>query len=215
MVTSVSNDVAEPWQLRGRALRVAAAMTALLLIVVIAAAWYDLASPLERRPVPLEMAALICKLVIVAGFITIGRRTRSTSISMLAGLVALLAVAGPAVDWSFVDSLVEAIADPFVDGLSLSRKVVHNGILFGALGIAALGLLAAAWVKATPVERPVVGALILLLMAVGVFTGPVNAVAAAGINREWLFAEDFGQAVVLAVMAGYVTGLAERTRRQR
>ena len=207
-MTSASNDVAGPWQLRGRALLIAAAMTALLMSGVLVAAAYDLASPLERRPVPLEMAALICKLVIVAGLITIGRRTHSTSIRLLAGLVALLAVAGPAVDWSFVDSLVEAIADPFVEGLSLSRKVVHNGILFGALGIAAIGLLATAWVKATPEERPMVGVLILLLMAVGVFTGPVNAVAAAGINREWLFAEDFGQAVALAVMAGYVAGRA-------
>ena len=70
------------------------------------------------------------------------------------------------------------------------------------------------WFKAGPQERPVVGVLILMFALVGVFTGPVNAVAAAGISREWLFAEDFGQAVVLAVMAGYVTGLAAATRLQ-
>ena len=57
-----------------------------------------------------------------------------------------------------------------------------------------------------------IGVLILLFMAVGVFTGPVNAIAAAGINREWLFAEDFGQGVTLAVMSGYVAGMAVATR---
>ena len=104
------------------------------------------------------------------------------------------------------------IGDALVETLSLSDGVAHVGLLFVALGIAALGLLSVAWIKAQPGERQVIGVLILLFMAVGVFTGPVNAIAAAGINREWLFAEDFGQGVTLAVMGGYVAGMAVATR---
>jgi len=41
--------------------------------------------------------------------------------------------------------------------------------------------------------------------------GPINAISALGINREWLFAEDFGQVVSLSLLVGYIGGLLVAT----
>ncbi len=199
------------WRLRGTSFRVAVGVAALLGAAVLAAAAYDYASALERRPVPLELVTLAGKVVAAAGLAAVAGRTRSFSMWLLAGLAGLLAVASLLADSEIADEVVDTVAEPLTALLPLSGGVVHNGLFFGTLGLAALGLLLAAWLKARPGERQVVGALVVLFALAGVFIGPVNAIAGAGISREWLFAEDFGQAVLLAALAGYVSGLVFAT----
>ncbi len=95
--------------------------------------------------------------------------------------------------------------------LPVSEKHADEVLLFGALALIAVWLLAAAYRAANERDRSLVMTLIGLLVLVGVFVGPVNAIASLGINREWLFAEDFGQVVSLAVLGGYVSGLVAAT----
>lgn len=211
VLASTYIDNAASWRLAGRPLRVAAAVAALLLVGVLAGAAYDLASPVERRPVPLEIATFVGKLVVAGGLTIVARRTGSISLRLLAVLAGLLAVAGllPTID--LVNTAINGVAGVMSDVVGISGVAARLGLLFIALGVAALGLIVVAWTKARPDERPVVKALIVMFAVVGVFAGPTNAIAALGISREWLFAEDFGQAVMVAVMAGYVAGLVAAT----
>jgi hypothetical protein len=49
-----------------------------------------------------------------------------------------------------------------------------------------------------------------LLLIGGFFGGPISMVASMGYRPRWIFIEEFGEAVVFAIMAGYIVGVVSR-----
>lgn len=185
---------------------VAAVVTVLLLLGALAAARVDLNSPLERNPAPLELSATVSKLIAAAGLLLLARMLRSVSLLTIAVTVLLLAIEGRFHTLGLFDGVVAGPGRFLADTFSISRVFVTSAIPLAAAGFLVVVLLAYAYSKAGTADRHLVVSLVVLLAVDGIFAGPVNAIASLGISREWLFAEDFGQAVVLAVLAGYVVG---------
>lgn len=206
--SGVGSDV----RLRGRALGVASVVSIALLGVAVWAASVDLASETERNAAPLDTLAILYKLIAIAALLYVGWRWHSRSLRLLALLLALMAIGSLLVDMEWFVDVEHSLAQPLERALRVSSGFIELAMLFLGLAAVAGALVWAAYSAATPDDRPVVLRVIGILFVIGIFMGPVNAIASTGINREWLFAEDFGQVVSLAVLAGYGAGLVAATR---
>ncbi len=189
-----------------RAAVIGVSVTLVLLVAAVWAARVDFASQPERNAVPLEALAIIFKLLSVAMLAYLAQKLASRSLMLIAVLLALMAAGSLLVDASWFGDLLAAFSEPLEGILPVSSGFIELAGLFLALAAIAGGLVLASWRAAQPAEKHLLLVLLALLFVLGVFVGPVNAIASAGINREWLFAEDFGQAITLALMAGYVSG---------
>jgi hypothetical protein len=198
-------------RLEGRSMQTALAAGLVLLAAVLWAAGVDLASEVERNAAPLNWLAILYKLIGLAALLYVGWRIQSRSMRLLALLLALLTLGHLVIHSGLYGTVVHPVSNWLEGILPLSSGFIELAGMFLALAAIAGGLVWVAFRDASPFERPVVIRLILLLFVVGVFVGPVNAISVFGINREWLFAEDFGQAVALAVLAGYGVGLVVAT----
>lgn len=209
--------VIDPKQLRirGPAAVVAVAVTGVLLVGALWAASVDLSAGQQRNAVPMEVLAIVYKLLSAIGLVVVGRRLQSKSMHLLAVLLAALVLGGYLIHASWFSSALNTVSSRLADFVPLSSGFIELGSLFLALAVLAAWLVLAAFRAAAAAERSAVTALIWLLFAVGVFVGPVNAISALGINREWLFAEDFGQVVTLSALAGYCAGLVAATQERR
>jgi hypothetical protein len=203
-----------PLQVRGRALRVALGVTFVLQAAGLWAARSDLEST-ERYPSGLDLLAPMYKYLIVVGLLAVGWRIGSASFKLLALLVAALAAGSLIVNnyenqLKFYDSLA-----PIADRLPVSSGFLGNAMIFLTLAAVGGGLVLLAYRKAGTADRHQVLVVIGLLFLVGVFVGPVNAISAATESSAWSFAEDFGQVVTLAILAGHVAGLVVATWDER
>lgn len=198
-------------RLEGKALQAALAAGLVLLAAVIWAAGVDLASEVERNAAPLNSLTVLYKLIGIAALLYVGRQTQSRSMKLLALLLALLTLGHLVIHSGWYGPVVHPVSGWLEEVLPFSSGFIELAGMFLALAAIAGGLVWAAFRGASDSERPAVIRLIVILFVVGIFVGPVNAISVFGINREWLFAEDFGQAVALAVMAGYLVGLAVAT----
>ncbi len=194
-------------RVRGRALLVASAVG----VVLLAGAWWaasvDLASEYERNAAPLDALSTLYKVLSVVGLALVGRTIGSRSMRLLALLLALMTVGSLLVDEEWFVSGIRSVADFMADVLPLSSGFVELAGLFLALAAVAGTLISMAFAAMRPEEKIATMTLIALLFVLGIFVGPVNAIASEGINREWLFAEDFGQVVAMAIVTAYVAGL--------
>ena len=196
---------------RGRARRVAVALTVVLVLAALWAAKLDYDSVYERNSVPLDVLSALYKALSIAGLIVVGRRLKSRSIYIIAALVAALAVGSLFVNSSLSDTLINPIATLISDNLPVSHGFAHFGIIFCSLAAIAGAMVFVAYTGARSWERSTVLILIGILFLEGVFVGPVNAISTQGFTREWLFAEDFGQVISLAILTGYTSGLIVAT----
>lgn len=178
------------------------------------AGWLDWAGEIERDSAALDFLATSYKIIGLATLSWMGYRLESRSMYLLALLLAALVIAHLLVHADWFSRLARVVADPLSEALPLSSGKIQLGGMFMALGIVGGALLWATIRTVRPFERPVVMVLVWMLVVVGIFTGPVNAISSLGINREWLFAEDFGQVVSLAVLAAYGVGLVISTGRR-
>ncbi|MCP3995347.1 MAG: hypothetical protein GY722_09815 [bacterium] len=201
------NDPQPELRVRGRALVAGLILTAILLAAGMWAAAIDLASEPDRNAVPMELLVTLYKALSAAGLAWVGHLTNSKSMRLLALLLGLMTVGGVLVDLTWFTDAIGSVTDRLAEFVSFSSQTIELAGLFLALAILAGGLVVAAFRATRAKERRAVFTLLALLALVGVFVGPVNAIAAAGINREWLFAEDFGQIVSMSMLAGYVAGL--------
>jgi hypothetical protein len=180
-------------------------------LVLLAAAWWaaevDYASVLKRNSMPLDVLSAGYKVLIVAGLIVVARRTQSRSMYLLGALVAALGIGSLIVNAQWSEDLLGGLADRVVDVLPVGRGIVQLGAMFVVLAVLAGWLVWQAYVNARPEERTAVLTIIGLLFLVGVFVGPINAISTQGYSRAWLFAEDFGQVVSLALFGSYTAGL--------
>ena len=202
-------------RVRGKALLVATLVALMLLAGALWAAKVDLDSPHDRNAVPLDILSAVYKVLIVTGFVVVARRLGSISFKLLALLVAALAVGSVIVNADGFGDWLYPVMNPIADVLPVSSGFLGLAFIFLTLAGVAGSLVYFAYAKATAAEKPAVLTVIAMLFVIGVFVGPVNAISSLGINREWLFAEDFGQVVSLAILAGYTTGLVAATWERR
>ncbi len=198
-------------RVRGRALAVATLVASVLLAGALWAAKVDLDSRFERNAVPLDILSAVYKVLIVVGLLVVARRLGSVSFKLLALLVAALAVGSVVVNADSFGDWLHSLLVPIADVLPVSSGFLGLAIIFVVLAAVAAPLVYLAYSKAAANEKPAVLTVIAVLFVIGIFVGPVNAISSLGINREWLFAEDFGQVVNLAILAGYTTGLLVAT----
>lgn len=199
-------------RVRGAALVVAVAAAGVLVTGAIWAAQVDLNSQLERNAVPLDILATVYKVVAGIGLFVVGRRIVSRSFNLLALMMGALTAGSLLVDVDWLDSITGPLAAVVADLFGVSTWAASLGVVFAALAVVGVLLVVLALRAMQDFEKPTVWKLLVLLAVLGVFLGPVNAISSLGINREWLFAEDFGQVMTLAVIGGYVAGLVATTR---
>lgn len=202
----------DPLELDRTAELVAAGVVLVLWALAFWAAGVDWASQHERSAAALDSLSIIYKLVAVGSLTWLGRRLRSRSLWLLALLLALLTVGSLLVNADWFASWEHRLADSVERVVPAASRFLGLGGLFAVLAVIAGVLVWAAYRNAASDERPAVVRIILILFVVGIFLGPVNAISSLGINREWLFAEDFGQVMSLAVLAGYSVGLTVAIR---
>ncbi len=194
-------------RLQGRALQAALAAGLALMAAALWAAGVDYASEIGLNAGPLNALSILYKLISIVALVYVGYRIRSRSMWVLALLLSLLTLGHIVIDAGWWDDVANPITQRLESVLHVSSGFINLASLFLALAVIAGGLVLAAYRSASLEERPVVVRLIAILFVVGVFVGPVNAISVFGINREWLFAEDFGQVAALAVLTAYAAGL--------
>ncbi len=178
-----------------------------LLAAALWAAQVDFASAPERNAVPLDVLAVLSKLLSVVLLLHLARKLASRSFMLIALLLGAMAAGSLLVDAAWFGDVLDVFSDPLERVLPFSSGFIELAVLFLALAVIAGGLVLASWRAARPAEKPALVVLIALLFVLGLFVGPVNAIASTGINREWLFAEDFGQVVSMALVTGYLAAL--------
>jgi hypothetical protein len=198
--------------LRGRAFQVALAVGMVLLGIGIWAGAADLASEYGTNSVPLEVLSLLYRLLSIAALLYVAARWHSRSLRILALLLALLELGHLLVHNAWFNDTVHLFLRPVVNVLPVSMGLVRMGGMFIGLGVLGIGLVWLAFRQAGVAEKPVVVRIIAIIGLLGFFAGPVNAISAFGINKEWLVAEDLGQVLALAVLAAYGAGLVVATR---
>ena len=193
--------------MQGRALQAALAVGLVCLAAAFWAGSVDLTKEVASDPGPLNALSIVFKLIGVVALSYVGWRTLSRSMWLLALLLAMLTLGHLVIDSGLYDRIAHPITRRLGRLIHLHGGFLNFASMFIVLAIVAGGLVWAAYRSASPSERRVVLQLIAIIFVVGVFVGPVNAISAFGINREWLFAEDFGQVVALAVLTAYAAGL--------
>lgn len=148
----------------------------------------------------------LCKLLSIIGLLWLGRRLRSRSLALLGLLLLAMFAGGLIIHADWFSNALHGVTDRLASWLPVSSGFLQLAFIFLVLAVVAGWLVWLAYVGATLGEKRAVVTLIGLLFAVGIFVGPVSAISSLGINREWLFAEDFGQVVALALLTGYVAG---------
>ncbi len=182
-------------------------VTLVLLVGAVWAAKLDYDSVAERYSVPLDIASGSYKVLAATGLVILGRRLGSQAMYLLAVLVGLLFAGSLFVNSDWSDRIVGPVADGIAGWLPLSGGTLHLVLIFLAAAVLAGALVVRVLRVASAEERGAVLIIVVMLGVVGVFLGPINAISTQGWSREWLFAEDFGQVLGLAVLAGYVWGL--------
>ena len=198
----------------GRARWVAVLVTLGLLAMTLWAAKLDYDRPIERNKVPLDVLSASFKILALVGLVIVARRLASRSLFMIAGFVAALLAGSFIINSDLLDGLFGPVADLLDPLLPVAGQIVKYVIMFTALGVVAAVLLHLAYTWARPFERTVVLILVGMMVVVSVFVGPINALSIQGWSREWLFAEDFGQVVTLALLTGFTSGLVVATTPQ-
>ncbi len=187
-------------------------VSAVLLTLAVWAAMADDRPFYDEESVSLAALSTIGKLLSLFALVVVGRIRRSRSMYLLAGLVAALLVGSSAIKSDWFGDILWGIINVIADIVPVSAGMLELAAMFLGLAVVAGVLVWLAYSNARADERSVVVTLIGILFGVGIFVGPVNALSTQGWSREWLLAEDLGQAVTLAVLAGYSVGLMISSR---
>ncbi len=160
------------------------------------AAAVDLRSGIGWSSPTLQAWTLVPQVACAAGLTYIGYRRNSRAFYILGALIVLIVieeafhVLNPVSEWL---------------GRNATWALVYGLVAFiGLIGIALSHRFG------SDVERPAVRNLAILLILGGLFGGPVSVVAARTNQLRWLFVEEFGEALVFAIIGGYVAGLSVR-----
>lgn len=200
-------DGDNPWRLRGTSRQVAGFVAAVFATGAVLAVAVDLhSSPGWDSPV-LQAWTLVPQTLAAVGLLVLARTRGSTAFMVLAGLISLVVIEEAFHVLNPVAAWLAEIAR-WANEWSEVRISVLNGVLiYGLVAMVGFALLAASHWSGSMTERPIVRNLAVLLLAGGFFGGPISTLSTMGNRRRWIFVEEFGEALVFALIAGYVAGL--------
>ena len=202
----------ESWQLRGSARQVAVFATATFLVGAFLAVVIDIVAANNWDAGTVQGWTLVPQLATAAGFYYLGKNEQSRSFTVMAVLVVVIIieetfhVMNPLAVW-LVDRARE-----LSDWSGIRFGFLAVGLIYGVIAAIGFAMILLAYRQGTASERIVVRNMTLLLIVGGLFGGPIGAAGALGNQRRWLFIEEFGEAVVFALIAGYTAGLVRLSR---
>ena len=196
-----------PWRLRGTSLQVASFGAAAFTAAAVLVALVDRYSQGRWDSPLLQAWTLIPQALATAGLLHLAKVRNSKAFGILGGLIGLIVieeafhVLNPLAAWL---ARVARWANRWSD---VRLSVLDGVLIYGFVALVGLGLLAFSHWHSSPDERPVIRNIALLLLAGGLFGGPISVLSTMGHRRRWVFVEEVGEAIVFALMAGYVAGL--------
>jgi hypothetical protein len=204
------------WQLQGTARQVATVVAVVLVGVAVLLAIIDRLSAASWDSPLLQAWTLVPQLISFLGLLFIGRIRRSVAFGVLGVLVGLIFIEeafhilNPLATW------LGEIAFQASRWTDIRSDVLSGTLTYGFVALVGVAFLGLSHWQGSAGERRVVRNFALLLVAGGFFGGPISTLATMEEPRLWMFVEELGEAIVYAVIAGYVGGLvhaASRTRR--
>lgn len=181
-------------RLYGLSKQVALFVGVVFLAGTLVAAAFDLRHGIGWSSPAVQAWTLVPQVATAAGLMFIGYRRNSRAFYILAGLMLLIVI-----EEAF------HVLNPVSNWLG---RIATWALIYGLVAFIGLTGLALSHRFGSEVERPVVRNLAILLVLGGFFGGPVSVVASRTNSLRWLFVEEFGEAVVFAIIGGYVAGLS-------
>jgi hypothetical protein len=200
-------------KLRGNARQVALFVTALFLVGGLLAAGLDLADADRWDPATLQTWTLLPQTLAAGGLFLLGRWRSSLSFTVMGVLIALIVIEEAFHVLNPVSAWLAEVAQIENSWTTVRLGLLNGVLIYGFVALLGVALLVVSHYQGSPAERRVVRHLALLLVVGGIFGGPISTISYFGDIRVWMFVEECGEAIVFAVMVGYVAGLVALTRR--
>jgi hypothetical protein len=204
---------ADALRLRGVPRQVAYFVTAVFLIGGVLTAGLDLADAGRWDPATLQSWTLVPQTLAMFGLLLLGRWRRSKSFAVLGILIGLIVIEEAFHVLNPVSAWLARIAQIENTWTTVRLGLLNGVLIYGLVAVLGVTLLVVSHWHGSPAERKVVRNLAIMLFVAGFFGGPIATISNFGNTRSWLFVEECGEAVVFAVMVGYVAGLVAHARR--
>jgi hypothetical protein len=205
------SETEHSWWLRGSSRQVALFVSGAFLAGAVLAAGIDLYSDAGWDSPILQGWTLIPQVLSAAGLLWLGRTRRSASFVILGCLIGLVVVEEAFHVLNAVEASLTAIATWGAEWSSVRVNTLRLVLVYCLVALVGLIMLAISHRYGSKGERHVVRNLALLLVIAGFFGGPISTLSLLSSRRRWLFIEECGEAVVFALIAGYVAGLVVPT----
>jgi len=202
----------ESWRLHDESLRLALAATAAFLAGSALALGLDFVSAAGWDAPTLQAWTLVPQVLALAGLLFLGFRSASASFTVLAALLALVAIEEA---FHVLNPIAAILSDGATAGSHWTGfwlSVLVFSLIYGLVALIGLAMIFLSHRRGSVAERPVVRNLALMLVVGGLFGGPIGALLSSGRIGRWPYVEELGEAVVFAVIAGYVAGLVAQSR---
>jgi hypothetical protein len=197
----------DSWRLRGTSRQAAVLVAVTLCGVTIVVACLDRYARTSWDSPLLQDWTLLPQGLSAIGLLYLAKARHSTAFAILGVLIGLVII-----EDAF--HILNPLADRLARVALWARRwteirlgVLNGALIYGFVAIVGLSLLAVSHWHGSPDERPVIRSFTALLLVGGFFGGPVSIVAALESPGRLTFVEELGEAMVFAVMAGYVAGL--------
>jgi len=194
-------------RLQGSSLRIAVLLSVWLIAGAGVAGVADRLSGADSSMPLLQDWTLIPQALAASGLGWLAYKRGCRAFWILGGLIGLIAVE----EQFHILNPVAAWLDAAAQWTRQRIAIPHTGLsalrIYMAVAMTGFLLLALSYLAGSASERLVVRNVSLLLVLGGIFGGPVSVLSAALGSRNWQTAEESGEAVVFAIIAGYVGGL--------
>ena len=210
-----ANDLGQSWRLHGASRQVAVFVAASFLTGALLAIAIDVLAAESWDAAALQAWTLLPQIASGAGLFYMGRRDAHRSFIIMAALIALIVIEEAFHVLNPLTSFLEETAGSLPGWGDGRVTLLHNLAIYSLIAAVGAAFILLAFRSAQVEEKPVIRNLTLLLIAGGVFGGPLSIASVFGGTRRWLYLEELGEAVVFAVIAGYVVGLMARSRSHR
>lgn len=202
-----SPNSSESWRLWGTARHLAIVVAAVLIGAAVFVAAVDRLNKAAWDSPFLQAWTLVPQLISIVGLVFIGVVRRSMTFWVLGALVGLIFleeafhILNPLARW------LAEIAFQASRWTDIRSNLLSATLIYGFVAMVGVAFLGFSHWRGSAGERKVVRNLALLLVAGGFFGGPISTLATFEEPRLWMFVEELGEAIVYAIIAGYVSGL--------
>lgn len=206
MLDTLSSE-AEAWRLRGTAMQVAVYVAAGFVAAALLVTAIDYSTDFRPDSSLIQAWTLVPQVVVVLGLVYIGYVRSSRTFWVLGALVALVLIEEAFHVLNPVEVSMRGLVGRISEGTGVDRAIVNGMAVYGLVALIGLGFLAYSLLKGSRSERKVVRNIAVLLAIGWFFGGPVSVLSRSDDGRLLAFIEEVGEAVVFALLAGYVSGL--------